>query len=79
MRTFEEVGKTARAWENTQAPGTLNVLGMIAELAEGMARLEYNTALQMSRLHLRGLEDADITVEEFTERWLANLRADLPQ
>lgn len=47
--TFADIAARARISEPTQRPGTINVMGFIAEMCEAMARLEYNTAVQLAR------------------------------
>ena len=64
--TFKEIAKRARTWENTQKPGSVNVLGFIADLAEACAVLEYNTAQQLAHKgqHVRDNSTLNRLVDE---------------
>lgn len=71
---FAEIVKMARINEPTQRPGWINYCcTMIAELAEAMERLEYNTAVALARVSVR----AGMT--RSADYWLGELRTPLPK
>lgn len=53
-RTFKEIAEDARLNEPTQKLGSINVMAMIADLADNLERLEYNTAVQLAMQGLNG-------------------------
>jgi hypothetical protein len=48
MSTFKEIAQYVRRVEPSQPLGAINYCDMIAELAEAMDRLEYNTARELA-------------------------------
>jgi hypothetical protein len=78
MRTFKEMAETARIVEPSQRLGSINYCHMIAELAEGLHRLEYNLANQLVSLDTQVPPVSKAMRGIRINQWLEALRADLP-
>lgn len=77
MATFAEIAAYVRRVEPSQKLGSINYCQMIAELAEALDRLEYNTAVQLALNGKHITDDQWVTV--LVTNMVSQLRQQIPE